>query len=180
MDFDDLQAERGYDPKEVYSRSKLANILFTYELARRLEGTGVTANCLNPGVVATGMLADYMGVAPGVGAGSTFGAKPEEGAETSIYLASSPEVEGVTGKYFERKQARRSSRESYDEAAARRLWELSERLTGPLDPGGATGESPSCPFTIIAAVAVELSSSSWSVATRRSLVRIARVRTWSG
>jgi NAD(P)-dependent dehydrogenase (short-subunit alcohol dehydrogenase family) len=129
MDFDDLQAERGYDPKQVYSRSKLANVLFTYELARRLRGTGVTANCLNPGVVATGMLADYMGVASGATPGSTFGATPEEGAETSIYLASSAEVERVTGKYFERKQARRSSRESYDEAPARRLWELSERLT---------------------------------------------------
>jgi NAD(P)-dependent dehydrogenase (short-subunit alcohol dehydrogenase family) len=130
MDFEDLQAERGYDPKQVYSRSKLANVLFTYELARRLQGTGVTANCLNPGIVATGMLADYMGAAPGAGIASTFGATPEEGAETSIYLASSDEVEGVTGKYFERKQARRSSRESYDEAPARRLWELSERLTG--------------------------------------------------
>lgn len=130
MDFDDVQAERAYDPKEVYSRSKLANVLFTYELARRLQGTGVTANCLNPGVVATGMLADYMGVSPGAGTASSFGAKPEEGAETSIYLASSPDVERVTGKYFERKQVRRSSRESYDEAPARRLWELSERLTG--------------------------------------------------
>ncbi len=131
MDFDDLQAERAYDPKEVYSRSKLANILFTYELARRLQATGVTVNTLSPGVVATGMLADYMGVAPGVGTASTFGAKPEEGAETSLYLASSPEVERVTGKYFERRQAIRSSRESYDEAPARRLWEISERLTGP-------------------------------------------------
>ena len=129
MDFDDLQAERGYDPKQVYSRSKLGNILFTYELARRLRGTGVTANCLNPGVVATGMLADYMGVPSAAGLGSTFGATPEEGAETSIYLASSAEVERVTGKYFERRQARRSSRESYDEAPARRLWEISERLT---------------------------------------------------
>ena len=129
MDFNDLQAERGYDPKQVYSRSKLANILFTYELARRLRGTGVTANCLNPGVVATGMLADYMGVPSAGGLGSTFGATPEEGAETSIYLASSAEVERVTGKYFERRQARRSSRESYDEAPARRLWEISERLT---------------------------------------------------
>ena len=130
IDFDDLQAERGYDPKQVYSQSKLANILFTYELARRLRGSGVAANSLNPGVVATKMLADYMGVAPADGIGSTFGAKPEEGAETSVYLASSPEIEGVTGKYFERRQARRSSRGSYDEAAARRLWEISEQLTG--------------------------------------------------
>lgn len=132
IEFDDLQAERGsYDPKQVYSRSKLANILFTYELARRLSGTGVTANCLNPGVVATRMLADYMGIpVDGPALARTFGAKPEQGAETSIYLASSPEVEAVTGKYFERKQVMASSRESYDEAAARRLWELSERLTG--------------------------------------------------
>jgi NAD(P)-dependent dehydrogenase (short-subunit alcohol dehydrogenase family) len=131
MDFDDLQAERRYVPKEVYSRSKLANILFTYELARRLEGTSVTANCLNPGVVATRMLADYMGVPVARGAiASTFGAKPEKGAETSIYLASSPEVESVAGKYFVDKQPTASSRESYDEAAARRLWEVSERLTG--------------------------------------------------
>jgi NAD(P)-dependent dehydrogenase (short-subunit alcohol dehydrogenase family) len=133
MDFDDLQAERSYDSKQVYSRSKLANVLFTYELARRLRGTGVTANCLNPGVVATRMLADYMGTAS-----STFGATPEEGAATSVYLASSDEVEGITGKYFERKQARRSSRESYDEAAARRLWEISERLTAPLKTGGTS------------------------------------------
>lgn len=129
IDFEDLQAERGYDPKDVYSRTKLMNVLFTYELGRRLRGTRVTANCLNPGVVATRMLADYMGVASAAGPASTFGAKPEEGAETSIYLASSPDVEGVTGNYFERKRARRSSRESYDEAAARRLWEISERLT---------------------------------------------------
>jgi NAD(P)-dependent dehydrogenase (short-subunit alcohol dehydrogenase family) len=131
IDFKDLQAERGYDPKQVYSRTKLANVLFTYELARRLQGTGVTVNCLNPGVVATGMLADYMGVAPtGAGLPRTFGAKPEQGAETSIYLASAPEMQAVTGKYFERKQPATSSRESYDEATARRLWEISERLTG--------------------------------------------------
>ena len=131
IDFNDLQADRGYESKQVYSRSKLANILFTYELSRRLRGTGVTANCLNPGVVATGMLADYIGIsAIGAPLARTFGAIPEEGAETSIYLASSPDVESVTGKYFERKQPRISSRASYDEAAARRLWEVSERLTG--------------------------------------------------
>jgi NAD(P)-dependent dehydrogenase (short-subunit alcohol dehydrogenase family) len=131
LDFADLQAERGYDPKEVYSRTKLANILFTYELARRLGVTGVTVNCLSPGVVATGMLADYMGVPRGRRAvDSTFGATPEEGAETSIYLAASPEVEGVTGKYFTREKPVSSSRGSYDAAAARRLWEVSERLTG--------------------------------------------------
>jgi NAD(P)-dependent dehydrogenase (short-subunit alcohol dehydrogenase family) len=131
IDFDDLQAEHGYQPKQVYSRSKLANVLFTYELSRRLRGTRVTANCLNPGVVATRMLADYTGV-PIVGGAlaRTFGATPEQGADTSIHLAVSAEVERVTGRYFERKRERRSSPESYDEAAARRLWEVSERLTG--------------------------------------------------
>jgi NAD(P)-dependent dehydrogenase (short-subunit alcohol dehydrogenase family) len=131
LDFTDLQSERGYDPKEVYGRTKLANILFTYELARRLGASGVTVNCLTPGVVATRMLADYMGV-PRAGAGvdSTFGASPEEGAETSIYLAASPEVEGVTGEYFDDMKPADSSRESHDAAVARRLWLASERLTG--------------------------------------------------
>jgi NAD(P)-dependent dehydrogenase (short-subunit alcohol dehydrogenase family) len=131
IDFDDLQAERRYDAKQVYSRTKLANLLFTYELSRRLCGTGVTVNCLNPGVVDTGMLADYMGVPRAGAAGSsTFGATPAQGAETSIYLASSPEVEGVSGKYFEDRRQIHSSQQSYDEAAARRLWEVSERLSG--------------------------------------------------
>jgi len=131
LDFDDLQGERHYDGNQAYSRSKLANILFTYELARRLQGTRVTANCLHPGVIATRLLADYMGV-PRAGGGlvRTFGAKPEKGAETIVYLALSPEVEGVSGGYFVNKKPAASSRESYYEAAARRLWEASERLTG--------------------------------------------------
>ncbi|HZI75147.1 MAG TPA: FmdB family zinc ribbon protein, partial [Gemmatimonadales bacterium] len=131
LDFDDLQSERKYRAVGVYSRTKLANILFTYELARRLQGTGVTANCLHPGVVGTKLLADYMGVPVAGGAlARTFGSSPEEGAATGIYLASAPELENVSGKYFEGRRERRSSRESYDEAAARRLWDVSERLTG--------------------------------------------------
>jgi NAD(P)-dependent dehydrogenase (short-subunit alcohol dehydrogenase family) len=131
LDFEDLQGERSYRANRAYGRSKLANILFTYELARRLDGTGITANCLHPGVIGTKLLADYMGAPVGAAAvARTFGATPERGAATSVYLASSPEVEGVTGQYFEDKRPRRSSRESYDEAAARRLWEVSERLTG--------------------------------------------------
>jgi NAD(P)-dependent dehydrogenase (short-subunit alcohol dehydrogenase family) len=131
LDFADLQSERGYQPKEVYCRTKLANVLFTYELARRLGAVGVTVNCLTPGVVATRMLADYMGVPrSGSGIDSTFGASPEEGAQTSVYLAVSPELEGVTGKYFEEMRPAPSSRESHDAAAARRLWEVSERLGG--------------------------------------------------
>jgi NAD(P)-dependent dehydrogenase (short-subunit alcohol dehydrogenase family) len=131
LDFDDLQGERGYNATRTYSQSKLANILFTYELSRRLQGTGVTVNCLHPGVIGTKLLADYMGVPVGGGAlARTFGATPEQGAETIIFLATSAEVEGVSGKYFERRRPRRSSPESYDEAAARRLWQLSEQLTG--------------------------------------------------
>lgn len=131
LDFDDLQSERKYSAVGVYSRTKLANILFTYELARRLQGSGITANCLHPGVVGTKLLADYMGVPVAGGAlARTFGSSPEEGAATSIYLATASELEEVSGKYFEGRRERRSSPESYDEAAARRLWEVSERLTG--------------------------------------------------
>jgi NAD(P)-dependent dehydrogenase (short-subunit alcohol dehydrogenase family) len=131
IDFDDLQGDLGYDGNQAYSRSKLANILFTYELARRLRGTGVTANCLHPGVIATKLLADYMGVPVAGGAlARTFGARPEKGADTIVYLASSPEVEGITEKFFVDKRAVPSSRASYDEAAARRLWEVSAQLTG--------------------------------------------------
>jgi NAD(P)-dependent dehydrogenase (short-subunit alcohol dehydrogenase family) len=131
LDFDDLQGEQAYDGNQAYSRSKLTNILFTYELARQLQGTGVTSNCLHPGVIATRLLADYMGI-PIAGAplARTFGAKPEKGAETIVYLASSPEVEGVSGKFYVNKKPVASSRQSYDEVAARRLWDLSERLTG--------------------------------------------------
>ena len=130
LDFADLQSERAYDPQEVYGRTKLANLLFTYELARRLNPAEVTVNALTPGVVATRMLSDYMGRRAGGRVDSTFGASPEKGAETSIYLASAPELEGVTGQYFERKRPTTSSRQSYDEAMARRLWDESARLTG--------------------------------------------------
>ena len=131
IDFDDLQSQKKYDPLKVYCTSKLANVLFTYELARRLEGTGVTANTLHPGAVATGFAADnqtWFGFLVKIGRPFLMG--PEKGAETSIYLAASPEVEGVTGKYFKKKKAVKSSKESYDTAVARRLWEVSEKLTG--------------------------------------------------
>jgi retinol dehydrogenase 14 len=130
LNFHDLQGERGYHGSQAYSQSKLANVLFTYELARRLRGSGVTANCLHPGVIATKLLADYMGVPVAGGAlARTFGASPAKGAETVVYLASSPEVEGVSGRYFVNRKAVASSRQSYDEVAARRLWEISEQLT---------------------------------------------------
>lgn len=134
INFDDLMGEKGYDGMRANNQSKLAMVLFTYELARQLDGTGVTANCLHPGAVATGgPLKDpdlskfgrfmYKLVKP-------FFLSPEKGAETSVYLASSPEVEGVTGKYFVRKQAVASSPESYDLEIASRLWKISTQLTG--------------------------------------------------
>ena len=131
IDFADLQSERDYDPEDVYAGTKLMNLLFTYELARRLRDTRVTANALHPGAVATRLLADYMRV-PLVGGAlaRTFGVSPEQGADTVVYLASASEVETVTGKYFTNRRETRSSPASYDESAARRLWEVSEKLTG--------------------------------------------------
>lgn len=131
IDFDDLQSRREYDSAEVYALTKLMNVLFTYELARRLQGSGVAVTCMHPGAVATKLLADYMRV-PIVGGvlAQTFGASPEQGADTVVYLAAAPEVAEVTGKYFTNRRETRSAPASYDEATARHLWEESERLTG--------------------------------------------------
>ena len=131
LDFDDLQNERGYDPFDVYSQSKLANVYFTYELARRLEGTGVTANCLHPGVVSTALFRDmkwWQRVA--LFLGRPFLLSPERGADTAVHLAADPGVAAVTGHYFEKRKSVKSSPVSYDPDLARRLWELSEALTG--------------------------------------------------
>jgi NAD(P)-dependent dehydrogenase (short-subunit alcohol dehydrogenase family) len=128
LDFDDLQLERGYSGFQAYGRSKLCNILFTRELARRLE-TGVTANALHPGFVATrfgdrsgGLLQALMPIAK-LGAIS-----PTRGAETIVHLASSPEVASMSGLYFYREKPQTPSPEALDDAAARRLWTISERL----------------------------------------------------
>jgi NAD(P)-dependent dehydrogenase (short-subunit alcohol dehydrogenase family) len=128
---DDLQAEKGYRSWNAYGQSKLALVMFTYELARRLQGTGVTANCLHPGFVATNI--GQSGTAPVVRTVIKFifsrlGINPEEGAKTSIYLASSPDVEGVTGKYFAKSIPIRSAPISYDESLQRQLWEESAKL----------------------------------------------------
>lgn len=138
MNFADLEGKQSFGGWRAYSQSKLANVLFTYELARRLEGTGVTANALHPGFVATrfghnnGALANAgMKVAQ-----SLFAVSPEKGAETNIYLAASPDVEGVSGQYFEKSRAVSSSKASYDEAAARQLWAISEQMTGIRAPAG--------------------------------------------
>jgi NAD(P)-dependent dehydrogenase (short-subunit alcohol dehydrogenase family) len=131
LDFDDLQGEERYDRWLAYKRSKLANILFTYELARRLEGRGITANCLHPGFVATDIGARH-GFVPGIlwSIGKLYAINPEDGARTSVYLTSSPEVEGITGQYFTQRKAKRSSEASYDREAAIRLWDVSANLTG--------------------------------------------------
>ena len=130
MQLDDLQAEKLYRPMRTYPQAKLAVVLFTYELARRLQGTGVTANCLHPGFVATNFAQSDGGPAVRllVKVLGSFGTSPQEGAQTSIYLASSPEVEGVTGKYFVKSIPRRSAAISYDESLQRQLWEQSAKL----------------------------------------------------
>jgi NAD(P)-dependent dehydrogenase (short-subunit alcohol dehydrogenase family) len=130
IDFNDLQGEKGYKTAKAYSQSKLATVLFTYELARRLEGTGVAVNCLHPGVVGTNLGSGVSGVFGfTVRALTPLMKSSEKGAETSIYLASSPEVEGLSGKYFVKKAEARSSDVSHDQRLARRLWEVSAELT---------------------------------------------------
>ncbi|MGC9393860.1 MAG: SDR family oxidoreductase [Anaerolineae bacterium] len=130
INFDDLESRTEYDGLAAYAHSKLAIVLFTYELARRLEGTGVTVNALNPGIVATSFGRNSGGALGFVmRLFHPFFLSPEQGAQTGIYLATSPEVEGVTGKYFVKCKAVSSSPTSYDTAAARRLWEVSEKYT---------------------------------------------------
>lgn len=141
INFDDIQFQQKYSAWKVYQQSKLANILFTYELARRIEGTGVTANTLHPGFVRTNFFKDFtgwVGFLMKLGA-SLIAITPEEGARTTIHLASSPEVEGVTGQYFVKSRPARSSPQSHDRAAGERLWQISEELTGQaaIDPSSS-------------------------------------------
>ncbi|MGA2972804.1 MAG: SDR family oxidoreductase [Candidatus Bathyarchaeia archaeon] len=131
VNFDDLQGERKYSGMKSYPQSKLANVLFTYELARRLKGTEVTANCVHPGTVRTNFGRNSGGfMALAVKIFAPFMLSPEDGAKTVVWLASSPEVEHVTGKYFQKQAERKSTKESYDLNVARRLWEVSSELTG--------------------------------------------------
>ena len=130
IDFDNLQGERSYSSFGPYGNSKLANILFTTELARRLEGTGVTVNALHPGFVSTGfgknnpgLLMKIMGAVVPLIARS-----PEKGAETSIYLASSPEVQSITGKYFVDCKVTQPAPQATDSAVARKLWDVSAEM----------------------------------------------------
>jgi len=131
MNFDDLNSEKRYRTFGAYGQSKLANILFSYELARRLAGTGVTVNCLHPGGIASGLwtnngpLAQFL-----MKVGRPFLKTPEQGAQTTIFLASSTSVERVTGKYFVNCKEKTSNKESYDRNVARRLWDVSSQMTG--------------------------------------------------
>lgn len=126
--FNDLQGERFYSAWRAYSQSKRANVLFTQELARRLAGTGVTANCLHPGTVATGFGRGGTGVIAWLlRAYRPWMRTPEQGADTVVYLAASSEVEGVTGKYFVDRKVK-TAVERYDASDARRLWEVSEEM----------------------------------------------------
>jgi len=128
--FDDLQGEKNYSAFRAYGQAKLANVLFTYELAKKLEGTGVTANCLHPGVVRTGFGRDDSGLMSAViWIASPFFKSAEKAARAVISLATSPELESTSGKYFSGMKEARSSEESYDRETARRLWEVSEELT---------------------------------------------------
>jgi NAD(P)-dependent dehydrogenase (short-subunit alcohol dehydrogenase family) len=130
IDFEDLQGEKKYRGYHAYSQSKLANILFTYQLAKQLEGTGVTVNCLHPGVVRTGFGKDQGGLMSVlVRVGSPFMISPDRAAKAAIYLATLPELEGVTGKFFSRGKEARSSTQSYDATSAERLWKVSAELT---------------------------------------------------
>lgn len=140
IDLDDLSFERKYTPLGAYDRSKLANVLFTYELARRLHDTGVTVNCLHPGVIATNLLSDYEGKSRLAGKLLRLSHPgPTDGAATSLRLATDPELIYVSGRYFKPEGEARTSPASYDRALARRLWEVSERLVGEGDAARGDG-----------------------------------------
>jgi NAD(P)-dependent dehydrogenase (short-subunit alcohol dehydrogenase family) len=131
LDFSDLQSEKNYRGLYIYGRSKLCNILFTREVARRWADTGVTANCLHPGFVST-RFGDQSGgmLSLAVRAAKTFAISPEKGAETIIYLASSTEVAGANGLYFYRCKPATPTKEARDDESARKLWQESEELAG--------------------------------------------------
>lgn len=131
LEWEDLEGRRRYRAFRAYSQSKLANILFAREMARRLEGTGVTVNALHPGFVATSFMQGNgrLGALLRLSA-SLFATDSEQGAKTSIYLASSPEVEGISGRYFKKCRETRPSKAALDDEAARRLWDLSAQQTG--------------------------------------------------
>ena len=144
IDFEDLQGYRSYSGARAYNQSKLANVLFTYELARKLQATSVTANALHPGVVRTSFGAEDPGSVQRLFTPfmRPFMKAPGRGAATSIHLVSAPDLEQVSGRYFASSKPRRSSRRSYDQAAAARLWQVSADLAGLAAVGAATSARP--------------------------------------
>lgn len=132
VDFDDLMGEHKYSGQRAYSQSKLANVMFAYELARRSAGTGVTSTALHPGVTRTSFSGEDPAriMAPFVAALRPFMRSPERGADTAVYLASSPEAEGVTGKYFADRKVKKSNEATYDPVTTGRLWQVSAGLVG--------------------------------------------------
>jgi len=144
IDFDDLMGETDYSGQRAYNQSKLANVMFTYELARRLEGTGVTATTMHPGMTNTSFSAEDPSrvFAPLVAIMRPFMRSPTKGADTAVHLASSAEVAGVTGRYFSDRKARKSNASSYDTAITTRLWRVSAELVArPAAPASALEES---------------------------------------
>ncbi len=136
INFEDLQSNQTYKSIEVYNRTKLCNVLFTYELARQLNGTHITANCLHPGVIRTKLLSEFISINEFIGGkwGLNFirwlrYSTPAKGAETPLYLASSSELERVSGKYFDNKKIVDSSKYSYELTTAKKLWKISKSLT---------------------------------------------------
>ncbi len=130
LDFNDLQSEKGYSGTDVYAKSKLANVMFTLELARRLRGTGVTVNCLHPGFVKTRLGSEDGGKTNAFGLSMAGAMSPEDGSRTTVYVASSKDLEGVSGKYFVSCRMEELKAPARDESLARRLWKESERLAG--------------------------------------------------
>ncbi len=132
IDFEDLQLERSYGMWRAYAQSKLANVLFTRELARRLPGSRITANAVHPGAVASGFGRDHPGFFGRlVALGAPFLASPERGARTTLHVATDPALRDVTGKYFSACRERSPSRAALDDGAALRLWQISEAMTQP-------------------------------------------------
>jgi len=130
INFDDIQGKKKYGAMRAYGQSKLANILFTYELARKLEGSGVTSNALHPGFVASSFGSNMRGAFRLILRFlQLFAMSSENGAETSIYLATSPNVANINGKYFVKKKEVRTSVKSYDKNIGEKLWKVSEELT---------------------------------------------------
>ena len=131
IDLDDLQMTKGYSVMKAYSRAKLAQVVFTCELSDRLRGTGVTANCLHPGAVATNIWGRPLGPLSFLAKVTRlFLISPEKGAESPVFLASSPDLEGITGKYFDRKREKRPAAAAADKALGQRLWDASAALVG--------------------------------------------------